>query len=562
MYLQPNTILQGGKYRIKRFINSGGFGCTYEAEHTSLGKRVAIKEFFVKDFCNRDESTASISVATQGKQALVNKLKSKFIEEAKALSRLYHPCVVSVFDVFEENGTAYYVMDFINGSSLSEVLKREGTLSEKRALEYIRQVADALAYVHKHNRLHLDIKPGNIMIDDSGHAILIDFGASKQYEEDGGENTSTIQGYTNGYASIEQMANAVLTFTPSTDIYSLGATLHKLLTGVTPPIATLRACGEQLCALPASVSTTTREAIATAMQLNRQDRPQSMGAFLALLGAKAEARDDEETLVVGVEEEHREEDKRKLQKKQSKKWLWPLLVGLVAVAAFFGVRAYNNLSAENARLAAIVEQHRLDSIAARDALFKAEGATGIINGYRYVDLGLSVKWATCNVGASSPSDYGDYYAWGDTITKSSYTATNSITSGLPKNKLNTFGIIGSDGNLTSVYDAASVNWGGTWRMPTFGEIKELNEKCSWRWTTMKGVSGYKVTGLNGNSIFLPAAGNLIDGSHNGAGSYAHYWSTTPYGDSSEAYYLYFYSNSHYSTYSYRYYGFTVRPVSE
>ena len=293
MHLQPNTILQGGKYRIHRFINSGGFGCTYEAEHTLLEKRVAIKEFFVKDFCNRDESTARISVATQGKQVLVNKLKRKFIEEAKALSHLHHASIISVSDVFEENGTAYYVMDYVDGSSLSDVLKREGALSEVRALGYIRQVADALAYVHKHNRLHLDIKPGNIMIDDNGRAILIDFGASKQYEEDGGENTSTIQGYTKGYAPPEQMTDDVVTFTPPTDIYALGTTLYKLLTDVTPPSATLRISGESLCELPASVSIATRDAIAAAMQLNRKDRPQSVDAFMVMLDAKV----DEATVI-------------------------------------------------------------------------------------------------------------------------------------------------------------------------------------------------------------------------------------------------------------------------
>ena len=111
MHLPNNTLLQGGKYKIVRFISSGGFGCTYEAEHILLKKKVAIKEFFVKDFCNRDETTSQISVGITSKTALVNKLKSKFIAEAQSLCSLEHPNIVHVFDVFEENGTAYYVIN-------------------------------------------------------------------------------------------------------------------------------------------------------------------------------------------------------------------------------------------------------------------------------------------------------------------------------------------------------------------------------------------------------------------------------------------------------------------
>ena len=157
MHLPNNTLLQGGKYKIVRFISSGGFGCTYEAEHILLKKKVAIKEFFVKDFCNRDETTSQISVGITSKTALVSKLKSKFIAEAQSLCSLEHPNVVHVFDVFEENGTAYYVMDYIDGLSLNDMVKKDGPMSEQKAVGYIMQVADALKYVHSQNRLHLDI---------------------------------------------------------------------------------------------------------------------------------------------------------------------------------------------------------------------------------------------------------------------------------------------------------------------------------------------------------------------------------------------------------------------
>ena len=283
MHLPIGTILQGGKYRIVRYINSGGFGCTYEAEHVMLGERVAIKEFYVKDFCDREEGK-HVAVGTKSKIGLIEKLKCKFIEEAKMLYRMQHPGIVRVFDIFEENGTAYYVMDYIDGHSLSEKLAESGTLPEKQVLHYIHQVAEALQYVHNRGCLHLDIKPGNIMVDKSDNAILIDFGVSKQYDEVDGENTSTLIGKTPGYAPIEQMGNSVVTFSPSTDIYALGATMYKLLTGETPNDAT-RLLNEGLPELPRSISAQVRNAIMVSMKPIRKDRPQSIKEFESILYA-------------------------------------------------------------------------------------------------------------------------------------------------------------------------------------------------------------------------------------------------------------------------------------
>ena len=140
--------------------------------------------------------------------------------------------------------------------------------------------------------------------------------------------------------------------------------------------------------------------------------------------------------------------------------------------------------------------------------FKPDGSDGKHEGHGYVDLGLSVKWATCNVGATSPEDYGDYFAWGETETKSEYTEENSATYGLSISQLESQGYIDGAGNLNPQYDAAAANWGGDWRMPTVAEMWELINNCTWTWTTQNGVSGYNVEGPNGNSIFLPAAGYI------------------------------------------------------
>ena len=147
-------------------------------------------------------------------------------------------------------------------------------------------------------------------------------------------------------------------------------------------------------------------------------------------------------------------------------------------------------------------------------------ANNKINGHEYVDLGLSVKWATCNVGANKPEDYGNYYAWGETSTKSSYTFDNSKTFGKTMNDIS--------GNAQ--YDAATANWGGSWRMPTEEELSELVDLCTWVWITQNGVNGNKVIGLNGNSIFLPAAGFRVGSSFSRAGEYGDYWGSTPEGE--------------------------------
>lgn len=290
MPLSPGTLLQGGKYRIVRFIKAGGFGCTYEAEHTELKGRVAIKEFFVYDICNREASTGHVSVGTDSQVDTFDKLREKFIREAQSVFALSHPGIVHVSDVFRENGTAYFVMDYIDGCSLDDLINKYGPMDERTALDFIRQACDALEYVHSKGRLHLDIKPGNIMVDDSGHAILIDFGASKQYDAGTGENLSTLLGFTPGFAPPEQITANVSRFQPATDVYALAATLYNLLTGNPPLSSTERSAGEENEPLPATISTSTRQAIDAALLLNKNARTQSVAAFAAqLFGASAPA---------------------------------------------------------------------------------------------------------------------------------------------------------------------------------------------------------------------------------------------------------------------------------
>lgn len=286
MNLQDGTLLQGGKYKIVRHISSGGFGNTYEALDVNLDKRVAIKEFFVKDFCSRESDTTLVTIASTAKKPLIEHLKKKFIEEARAIAKMEHENIVKVQALFEENGTAYYVMDYIDGESLSALLKRCGSLPEKKAVTIILKVADALDYMHKQNRFHLDVKPANIMIRKDGKVILIDFGSSKQYAEVDGENTTTLAPcYTTGYAPSEQMNPKPTAFTAATDVYSLGATLFKMLTGQTPPSAIdLQNEEAFLSSLPQEVSQNIRVCVEKAMIPQRNKRTQSVKEFAELLG--------------------------------------------------------------------------------------------------------------------------------------------------------------------------------------------------------------------------------------------------------------------------------------
>lgn len=235
MTLQQDYTLQDGNYRILKVLGQGGFGITYLAIQVRLDRKVAIKEFFMKDFCERNETTRQVTLGTAGSRETVNSCRMKFLKEAKHIAKLDHPNIIRIIDVFDENSTSYYVMEYIEGGSLSNNLGTTG-LSMSEAIRYIFQVAETLEYIHKKNIAHLDIKPGNIMLNGNDEIVLIDFGVSKQYDFSTGEQTSVSPvGCSSGYAPLEQYEpDGVKDFSPQTDIYSLGATYFKLLTGITP----------------------------------------------------------------------------------------------------------------------------------------------------------------------------------------------------------------------------------------------------------------------------------------------------------------------------------------
>lgn len=303
MELRSGTYLQGDKYRIERTLGRGGFGVTYLAVHELMDSMVCVKEFFPKGFYNRESDTLNLTLASQSNAATMEQYKQKFLKEAKTIAKLNHQHIIRIIDVFQENNTAYYVMEYIDGESLADIVRREGALDESRALHYIHALISATEYIHDRNIMHLDIKPGNIMIRKGDNfPVLIDFGLSKQYDEGGMQTSSTPVGISHGFAPLEQyQAGGVSTFSPGTDIYSIGATLYYLVMGKVPPTAA-NIVDDGLGELPKSLSNSTRKAIEQSMKYRRKDRPASAKALLNLLHPSEITAEKRESLgaIVGL----------------------------------------------------------------------------------------------------------------------------------------------------------------------------------------------------------------------------------------------------------------------
>lgn len=293
--LPLGQILQMNKYRVDKYLSSGGFGNTYVVTNMEFEERMALKEFFMKGISERGTDLTTVSISNADNKEQFEAQKDKFKKEARRLRRLQNPHIVQVHDLFEENGTAYYAMDFVDGESLSARLKRtHQPLSEAETLKILNQVLDALAAVHAQGIWHLDLKPGNIMVDKSGNVKVIDFGASKQMSaNEGYTTTTTAMCYTPGYAPTEQIDQKMELIGPWTDLYALGGTLYNLLTCNQPPTVS-EMQEEGAFVYPNPISPKTRHLIKWMMSPKRQARPQSVNEVKAFLNRTFIATDDNE----------------------------------------------------------------------------------------------------------------------------------------------------------------------------------------------------------------------------------------------------------------------------
>lgn len=276
-------------YEIEKVLGQGSFGITYLAHIIFEGKLgslkkikqlVAIKEFYMCDINSRNESQI-----LEGSSAETFKsYHQRFRKEAENLSKMDHPGIVDVMEIFEANGTSYYVMDFLQGGTLLEHIKERGKLPSKEALQLILKIGEALGYMHAQRMLHLDLKPSNIGMTETKEPVLIDFGLSKVFTENGmPESTTGIGGGTPGYSPLEQMNyNPENGLALTLDIYALGGTLFKALTGMNPPYATMLLDDDDALTsrmIESKVSPEVMELVTWAMSPSKKGRPQNVEIF-------------------------------------------------------------------------------------------------------------------------------------------------------------------------------------------------------------------------------------------------------------------------------------------
>ena len=548
-------LLFADRYRLIKRIGQGGFAEVWLADDTLADLQVAIKIYG-----GMDEDGLKI-----------------FVKEINKVYHLNHTNLLKPQYVAAWNNMPYLVMTYCSAGSLE---KQIGQITEQEIWKILHDVASGLAYLHSNNIIHQDIKPANILQDDMGNYVIIDFGISTLARDT--LRKSTLRGNTSA-GTLAYMAPERFSKDPTplfaSDIWSLGAMLFELLEGKTPFPADfgggMQKAGAELIDITANVSQELKSLIYKMLSLNTWDRPT---ATTLVEWAKNPSAIEKPSLPIQRKITKPAEQPQQPNQPPRKRWIW-IMVALLIIAGLgmIGIRKYQDYQLEIAIKEQIrqdsirqvqiqdsirevrrqdsirAEQERIrrnDSIAAVQAAEQERkrlerkqnqlefAGTGSHYGYDYVDLGLSVKWATCNVGASRPEDYGFYFSWAETAPKSVYSWSNykwcngninAITKYCTISSYGTacYGNIDNNMDVDLSDDAANVNMNGNWRMPTRSELEELHINCAWNWTTLNGLKGYKVTSkINGKSIFIPAAGCRVEGSHKDKGSRGTYWSNS------------------------------------
>ena len=500
MKLQPETLLKNGSYRIISALGQGGFGITYLAEHIHMRRKVCIKEFFPTSLYRRDDISHLATVKDDDNVEVVDAFKAKFLKEARTISTMDNPHIVRVFDSFEENGTAYYVMEYIEGESLASIVERDGALDESTARRYIAEVADALGYLHERNTLHLDVKPHNIMVRKSDdRAILIDFGLAKHYDDESGtQTTSTLGGRSHGYSPIEQYDDGgVALFSPETDIYSLGATLYYLVTASHPPRANVVG-SNGLPELPHSVSSPTRAAITAAMGFSIKQRPHTTATFMSYLNGGA----------------------KKPQPKRNRWWLWLLsllaVVGVVCGIVLSGGKDKEEDVVVTTEAAEVVPEAKRYEIG---DYYDENGKQGVV--FEVWDGGRHGKIVSLD---ETRAD------WDSRVTRDGEeykNGTRTYTDSKSDGKANTDKIMArSDSDYFPAFKWCRAN-GSSWYLPAVDELKKIYNNKSvlnatlekygstldgWYWSSTEDVDYYAEFCAWG--VYMFSGSTLINGKYN------------------------------------------------
>lgn len=493
------------RYRLEKLVGVGGFADVWKAQDIQTDTTIALKIYSRLD----DDGINELS------------------EEYKRMQCLNHPNLLRADHFDRWDNIPYLEMKFCSGGSLE---KKIGKLTDIEAIAIIRDLSEGLRFLHQNGIIHQDIKPANVLVDEHGRYLLSDFGISSKTKSTlrKSVNMSQNTSMTEDYAPPEKFSPKSSDRVPDKkgDIFSLGISLYELITGHLPfdNLSTGRQLQYENIKLDFSDirDTKIRKIVTWCMQRDKDKRPSASD------------------IVNFLNNQHATSDipGRKKEAKWQKKYVWILVILTLIISLI----TYINIEIQDKKM----RQMRIE-------MEKYERTHGEEMGHEYVDLGLlsCTLWATCNVGASSPEENGDYYAWGEITPKSSYTASNSKTFGKQYDKI----------SPEKRLDPARSNWGGQWRLPSKEEFEELIIKCTWTWTCLNGSNGYNVTGPNGNSIFIPAAGFICESSRHYVGKYGEYWSNLPTENYNKTAYHLFLCDDEVSVHSHiRYYGRSIRPV--
>ena len=596
----PGDVI-AGRYVVEKVLGEGGMGIVYQCLDKVGGVSVAVKCLPPEVSRNADE---------------MEDIRANY----RLVADLHHPNIAGArtLEVDGSTGDYYLVMDLARGMSLKRWMRRNPQATTEAKLAILRQVAAALDYAHGRKVIHRDVKPENVMVDDEDGVKVLDFGLAAQIRSSQSRtsNTVTSKGGTPGYKSPEQWLGRPQR--EPADVYSFGVMAYWMFAGELPfngddpvvlGLAVLSAPVEPVAGLPAHMNA----ALVKALAKKPEERFASCGAAVDALEGRAAPQGggtqvdgggsvrspsgpqsarvprDRDDAPVGSRVPRDRDDAPVGSRVPRDRSGGPRSVaavkGLLAVvalglAAFGGWWFASGREGEKGTSGANVGHVERAAPAAKPAAPAVPAPVVFEAGHKGIQLwDGGPYWATTNIGAEKPEDYGYYFWWGDTVgykceggtwvasngsrSGFSFSEDSTPTCGKSKDALRNEGWITAKGVLAPEHDAAHVQWGGDWRMPTEQELSDLNSNCDWNWTTMNGTQGYVVKGKGAYasaSIFLPCCGDGDGTSLDYSGSDGRYWSSVPYSDSTYAYVLLFSSGIHYTDYNYRDGGRSVRPV--